>query len=172
MNAGNIEVGKYKGINREEIIEHIEMNLEHARHVENERLSLNSIFSAIVAGVLAFTLDGDNAFVGFISMTFLGLLCMLSMLLNKRWTDVFAAHTRVAQNLTRELYGDEMELNDFYYHKHTPNTENCGKFVTKLITIRTAHLFSWFYWVIFVMIALLWLYYGISIIVSFVQLFL
>ena len=172
MNAGNIEVGKYKGINREEIIEHIEMNLEHARHVENERLSLNSIFSAIVAGVLAFTLDGDNAFVGFISMTFLGLLCVLSMLLNKRWTDVFAAHTRVAQNLTRELYGDEMELNDFYYHKHTPNTENCGKFVIKLITIRTAHLFSWFYWVIFVMIALLWLYYGISIIVSFVQLFL
>ena len=116
MNAGNIEHGKYKGINREEIIEHIEMNLEHARHVENERLSLNSIFSAIVAGVLAFTLDTNNMFVGFFSMTFLELLCVLSMLLNKRWTDVFGAHTKVAQNLTRELYGDEMQLNDFYYH--------------------------------------------------------
>ena len=165
MNSGNIETGKYKGINREEIMEHISMNLEHARHVENERLSLNSIFSAIVAGVLAFTLGGDNSFVGFMSMTFLGFLCILSILLNKRWTDVFAAHTKVAQNLTKELYGDNMKLNDFYYHKHTPNTDNCSKFIAKLITIRTAHLFSWFYWIIFIMIAMLWLYYGVGILI-------
>ena len=171
MNACNIEHGKYKGINREEIIEHIGMNLEHARHVENERLSLNSIFSAIVAGVLAFTLDTNNMFVGFLSMTFLGLLCVLSMLLNKRWTDVFAAHTKVAQNLTKELYGDETQLNDFYYHKHTPDTSKCSPFVKKLITIRTAHLFSGFYWTIFFMVAALWVYYGVNIVLGFVRLF-
>ena len=171
MNTGNIERGKYKGINREEIIEHIGMNLEHARHVENERLSLNSIFSAIVAGVLAFALGTDNYFVGFFSMTFMIALCVLSMLLNKRWTDVFAAHTKTAQMLTKELYGDEMQLNDFYYHKHTPDTSKFGPFITKLVTIRTAHLFSGFYWLIFVMVTALWFYYGINLVISFVQLF-
>lgn len=163
MNTGEITEGKYKGVAREELMEHINMNIDHARHVENERLSLNSIFSAITAGVLAFTLDTNNPYVGFLSMTFLGLLCILSMLLNKRWTDVFAGHTKTAQELTKALYGDGMQINDFYYHKHTPNTDGVNRIVAKFIKIRTGSLFSWFYWVIFIMTAILWVYYAYEI---------
>ena len=42
-----------------------EQNLEHARHVENERLTFNSIYMALVGGVLAFVYSTEVKYVMF-----------------------------------------------------------------------------------------------------------
>ncbi len=58
-------------------------NLEHARHVENERLTFNSIFLALVAGAMA--LSGSlNAVMTFAMYLFLTIAGFLSIVLTAR----------------------------------------------------------------------------------------
>lgn len=63
-------------------------NLEHARHVENERLTFNSIFLALVAGAMA--LSGSlNAVMTFAMYLFLTIAGFLSIVLTARWNNAF-----------------------------------------------------------------------------------
>ena len=84
-------------------------NLNHARHAENERLTFNSIFLALVAGALAFTssLPAHIAFFIYLAITMAG---FLSMLLTARWNNTFQRHVYYAQQcyklVHRDLFGD------------------------------------------------------------------
>lgn len=84
-------------------------NLNHARHAENERLTFNSIFLALVAGALAFA-DAFTAQISFFIYLALTLAGFLSMLLTARWNNTFSRHIYYAQccykMVHKELFGD------------------------------------------------------------------
>ncbi len=73
-------------------------NLEHARHVENERLTFNSIFLALAAGALAFA-GAFNSFVAFCIYFSLTMAGFLSMILTARWNNAFNRHLYYARNV-------------------------------------------------------------------------
>ena len=141
-------------------------NLNHARHAENERLTFNSIFLALVAGALAFSssFPAHIAFFIYLAITMAG---FLSMLLTARWNNTFQRHVYYAQQcyklVHRDLFGDapgdECSKNDrwesidglddipMYCFKiyspiaYTPLGKN-------LFKIRTKVLYNTFYWTI------------------------
>ena len=76
-------------------------NLNHSRHVENERLTFNTVFLALVAGVLTFAstdfINNIHPMLDFglyLSITIAG---FLSMLLTIRWNNAFKRHQYYAQ---------------------------------------------------------------------------
>ena len=146
-------------ISKEMLLEMMKINLEHARHVENERITLNSIFTAIVAGVLAFTLETatQTPEAGVVSTLVLLLACVLSMLLNKRWSDVFEGHTQVAKRLYEQCFGGDADENIYYYNKHK-NLKG-PKLLMPLLRIRTRNLFAYFYTIVFTSLLCLLGYY-------------
>lgn len=69
-------------------------NLEHARHIENERLAFNSIHSVFVAGILTFiaTNDGWSCCKQIWILVMLIGMCGVALLLTRRWNYVFKRH--------------------------------------------------------------------------------
>lgn len=140
-------------------------NLEHARHVENERLTFNSIFLALAAGALAFagTFSSLIAFCIYFSLTMAG---FLSMILTARWNNAFGRHLYYAQQCYKilhiNLFGDgnvlddkmdsaeaikglnEIPLYSFRIHKPIAYTK-LGELMYKP---RTKNLYIAFYWII------------------------
>ena len=104
------------------LIELLRQNIEHARHVENERLSFNSIYIAVVAGFFALVIDFEYPF---LTIFFIGILLFISMvglLFTKRWTDIFEEHMDRAKYIAQMLYGDEeLDEEDKSLHEETIN---------------------------------------------------
>ena len=112
------------------LVELLSQNIEHARHVENERLSFNSIYIAVVAGFFALVIDFEHPL---LTIFFIGILLFISivgLLFTKRWTDVFEEHMDRAKMIAQQLYGDEElseedqkfhedPINKYYYFKHS-----------------------------------------------------
>ena len=84
----------------------MEQNLEHARHVENERLTFNSIFMALVAGVLAFVYSIESRFEFFAVMVTLLLMIVgfIAMQLTRRWDNTFDRHIHFAKGCYRLIH--------------------------------------------------------------------
>lgn len=140
-------------------------NLEHARHVENERLTFNSIFLALAAGALAFA-GAFNSFIAFCIYFSLTMAGFLSMILTARWNNAFNRHLYYAQQcyklLHTNLFGDGGELTDtnshpeaikglkeiplysFRIHKPVAYT----KLGELMYRPRTKNLYIAFYWII------------------------
>lgn len=79
-------------------------NLNHARHVENERLTFNTVFLALVAGVLAFCGEIENqkaVFYVYLAITLAG---FLSILLTIRWNNAFDRHQTYAQECYKLIH--------------------------------------------------------------------
>lgn len=138
-------------------------NLNHARHVENERLTFNSIFLALIAGALAFagSMPPSIAFFLYLMLTFAG---FLSMMLTARWNNAFSRHLFYAQQcyklIHKNLFGDCEEekensieaisgLNDlplYCFRIHSPIAYTLiGRFFYKW---RTRVLYNAFYWMV------------------------
>lgn len=156
-----VEHPEFAELSRDELSGLMLANLEHARHVENERLSMNSIFTATAAGMLVFTIGTDNSLVGLASMSLLIIICILCMLLNKRWSDVFVGHSASAKNIAKILYGENSHLNDYYYFNHTPDVSNANKAKKWFLQIRTANIFRWYYYTILTFVFVLWCYFAL-----------
>lgn len=141
-------------------------NLNHARHAENERLTFNSIFLALVAGALAFasSFPSEISFFIYLAITMTG---FMSMLLTSRWNNTFARHLFFAQQCYKLIHkslfgdapGDECSKNDkwesidglddipmYSFKIYSPIAyTSLGK---KLFKIRTKVLYNTFYWTI------------------------
>ena len=78
-------------------------NLAHARHVENERLTFNSIFLALAAGALAFadSLDSKLSVLVYLALVLAG---FLSILLTARWNNAFKRHLFYAQECYKMVH--------------------------------------------------------------------
>lgn len=141
-------------------------NLNHARHVENERLTFNSIFLALIAGVVAIAsaLPNRVAFFLYLAITTAG---FLSMLLTVRWNNAFSRHLYYAQQcyllMHKQLFGDRPGdelaegdrwesidgLNDIPMYCFKINSPIAYTPVGKMIYgVRTRVLYNAFYWMI------------------------
>lgn len=111
-------------LKKEMLLELMSMNLEHARHVENERLSFNSIYIAVVAGFFALAFDFDSPLLTLFFIGILFIISLIGILFTKRWCDVFDGHMDKASEIALQLYGaeehdaSEPPLNKYYYFKH------------------------------------------------------
>ena len=102
-------------------------NLNHARHVENERLTFTSIYIAMVIGAVAVVFGLDNQRIAAVVALFLVVFALLSALLNMRWQGVFDDHIHMAETCQKAwrdaLDGEKPpelpEMGYFYgnYHK-------------------------------------------------------
>lgn len=72
-------------------------NLNHARHVENERLTFTSIYIALVVGAVAVVFGLENNWIAFGVSAVLAILGFMAILLNMRWQEVFAGHMAKAK---------------------------------------------------------------------------
>jgi len=108
----------------DELVALLVANVEHARHVENERLSFNSIHIAVVAGFFALAIDFEKPMLTLLLIGILLIISVIGLLFTKRWSDVFDGHYRKAQEIALLLYGDEppgeheLLVNKYYYFRH------------------------------------------------------
>ena len=73
-------------------------NLNHARHVENERLTFTSIYIAMVIGAVAVVFGLENNYVAFILCLALFFFSLMAFQLNARWQGVFEEHMSKAKD--------------------------------------------------------------------------
>ena len=111
-------------------------NLDHARHVENERLSFNSIFLAAMAGFVAIAFGAlDKPIILYPVLAFLFGLSYIGLIFTERWTAVYKGHFEKAKSLvllavsknhedsekdSHDPYrlSCEPDTNEFYYFRH------------------------------------------------------
>lgn len=83
------------------------VNVEHARHVENERLNFAYIYIAAIIGFFTFIFDSKTIVNTIFSSLFLIALGFIGFLLTKRWSDVFDGHMNKAKEIALLIYGDK-----------------------------------------------------------------
>lgn len=96
-----------KKLNIEHLIEFMIINVEHARHVENERLNFTYIYVAAIIGFFSFIFNADASLNTIFSLLFLIALGFIGFLLTKRWSDVFDGHMNKAKEIALLIYGDK-----------------------------------------------------------------
>lgn len=79
------------------IMNFVNQNLMHARHVENERLTFNSIYMAMIGGILAFSFSIDIPLLSIFLIVTLLVLGRIAVALTQRWDCVFDAHINAAE---------------------------------------------------------------------------
>lgn len=79
-------------------------NLSHARHVENERITFNSVFMAMTAGAMAFAATTDNHVT--VGGLIIGMIisCFIAWTLTVRWSNSFERHLHYAKECYIILY--------------------------------------------------------------------
>ncbi len=91
---------------REELITYLQTcmteNLNHARHVENERLTFTSIYVATTIGAVAAVFALSDRWVAFCVAAALFAFSVLAYFFNKRWQKVFDRHSEEAEKCQRE----------------------------------------------------------------------
>ena len=100
----------------------MEENLEHARHVENERMEFHTVFIAFYIGVLAWIFsDGSVRYDSWITIFVEAGLIFFSLIawtLNERWSNAFDRHMTYAKGcyylLHRSVFGvdDSRRIDD------------------------------------------------------------
>lgn len=137
-----------KGIVKEQqksfIINFIDQNLEHARHVENERLVLVSMYVAMVIGVMTFSYSIKNKEIALFLTGALLFLALSTLALTFRWNTVFKNHMKCAEDAYELLQcllftGEDLEEDclsrecrdylstcAFFRFHHTDQNEGCG----------------------------------------------
>lgn len=100
-------------------------NLDHARHIENERITFNSIYIALAAGVMAFisTIPDYGMKMGMIVLLFI--MGIIAMLLTYRWNNAFDRHTYYAKKCYAMLHRSIFPLEEGEkYTDEAPSKKN------------------------------------------------
>ena len=150
-------------------------NLNHARHVENERLTFTSIYIAMVIGAVAVVFGLENNWVAFTVSASLTLFGIMALKLNARWQGVFDEHMHKAEECQRlwrhGLDGEDADLPEMcycysYVAKPKIFWRKCqwtlgysmldeGKPKVRDLFRRTRHLFALLYFIVVVLLIIL-----------------
>lgn len=110
-------------------------NLNHARHVENERLTFTSIYIAMVIGAVAVVFGLENNWVAFAVSLLLTVFAVMAFVLNCRWQGIFDKHkakVKTCEEQWRKLIGKEADtFGGYYYGKYDGQKKDAFKGVTK-----------------------------------------
>jgi len=155
-------------------------NLNHARHVENERLTFTSLYIAMFVGAVAVVFGLENNYVAvLVSLALFG-FSLMALELNARWQGVFDDHSRKAK-LCQELWLQAMKDSDsvdiditnycFSYHSKPKKfrlrllwlmgysmADDPKKFKFSDLFKRTRHLFSLLYLLVSILLLVLTAY--------------
>ena len=104
MTAKKIE-GLNPVFNQEMLLEYFHENLNHARHVENERMMFITLFTALVGGALGMVAEIDSILTSLVILCILFMLSIVCTVMTERWGNVFDAHMLMAQHLYLLLCG-------------------------------------------------------------------
>ena len=108
-----------------EYLQHcVSENLNHARHVENERLTFTSIYTAIVVGSVAVLFGLENGGVAFVVSLLLTGFGLIAVLLNGRWQEVFDNHIAKAESCDaqwRKMIGEQEK--GYVFKKYSAENE-------------------------------------------------
>ena len=125
-------------------------NLNHARHVENERLTFTSIYIAMVIGAVAVVFGLENNVIAAIVATLLTAFGWASAKLNARWQGVFDDHMKKAAACDTRwctLIGEKEPC--YLYGNYSPDKHH------KIHEGRTRKIFRALYWCTFAALAVL-----------------
>lgn len=155
----------------------MEQNLEHARHVENERLTFNSIYLAMAAAGLAVA-GSCTHMLRFALFGFLSVMGILSMLLTARWNNAFNRHLHYAQQCYKmvhtslfgnDIYNDKITVESIHGLSDTPayafrirRPIGYTEFGDRIYKIRTNKLYIAFYWMIEIVLLGGTVYFGLQ----------
>ena len=104
------------------LIECMKENLQHARHVENERLTFISLLLVSVGMILEFASSMGSVYLKVFLCIVLFLLNFICTRLLIRWNAIFGGHSEIAQKIA-------MELREWYSQtppQHVPGAASLG----------------------------------------------
>lgn len=119
-------------------------NLNHARHVENERLTFTSIYIAMVIGAVAVVFGLENNIIAAIVSALLAAFGFVAAQLNDRWQGVFDDHMKKAAQCDdrwHKMIGEG--CSGYLFGNYSPGRDH------KIHEGRTRKIFRRLYWVTF-----------------------
>lgn len=108
-------MGKRKKIHNQNLLECMKENLNHARHVENERLTLISIYTVIATTFLVYVFESGLGGAKKSTLLILGFLLalgVLCMIVTKKWNIVFDAHRQCAADCYMKIMNTDVVVYD------------------------------------------------------------
>lgn len=105
-------------------------NLSHARHIEMERMTFNSIYTVLIAGIFAFVnSNAKSAIVNELILLFSFFTGFILFCVSIRWKDVYNRHLLYAK--VSYIYLNDMLFPDLFPDEKTVEMEGCSKYLNK-----------------------------------------
>jgi hypothetical protein len=107
------------------LVECMSQNLEHARHVENERMTFISLLLVSIGMILEFSTNIDDPGMKLLMCAILLAMNFICTQLLDRWGEVFSGHAKIAEKIMRELdkFYEEIEPAGILSKKPTENPD-------------------------------------------------
>lgn len=105
-------------------------NLSHARHIEVERMTFNSIYTVLIAGIFAFVNSNAKSAILNELILFSGFFSgFILFCVSIRWKDVYNRHLLYAK--VSYIYLNDMLFPDLFSDEKTVEMEGCSKYLNK-----------------------------------------
>ena len=106
-------------------------NLSHARHIEMERMTFNSIYTVLIAGIFAFVNSNAESSVKLNELIlFLGFFTgLILFFVSIRWKDVYNRHLLYAK--VSYIYLNDMLFPDLFPNEKTVEMEGCSEYLNE-----------------------------------------
>lgn len=105
-------------------------NLSHARHIEMERMTFNSIYTVLITGIFAFVNSNTKStIVNELILLFGFFTGFILFCVSIRWKDVYNRHLLYAK--VSYIYLNDMLFPDLFPDEKTVEMEGCSKYINK-----------------------------------------
>lgn len=105
-------------------------NLSQARHIEMERMTFNSIYTVLIAGIFAFVNSNTKStIVNELILLFGFFTGFILYCVSIRWKDVYNRHLLYAK--VSYIYLNDMLFPDLFPYEKTVEMEGCSKYINK-----------------------------------------
>ena len=105
-------------------------NLSHARHIEMERMTFNSIYTVLIAGIFAFVNSNTkSAIVNELILVFSFFTGVILFCVSIRWKDVYNRHLLYAK--VSYIYLNDMLFPDLFPDEKTVEMEGCSEYLNE-----------------------------------------
>lgn len=105
-------------------------NLSHARHIEMERMTFNSIYTVLIAGIFAFVNSNTKStIVNELILLFSFFTGFILFCVSIRWKDVYNRHLLYAK--VSYIYLNDMLFPDLFPDEKTVEMEGCSEYLNE-----------------------------------------
>lgn len=105
-------------------------NLSHTRHIEMERMTFNSIYTVLIAGIFAFVnSNAESAIVNELILFSGSITGVILFFVSIRWKDVYNRHLLYAK--VSYIYLNNMLFPDLFPDEKTVEMEGCSEYLNE-----------------------------------------